>query len=244
MKALEEKELLGELESMSPEQLLAWSWKNYGARTAIFTSFQNTGCVMIDMSRRVAPQLRIVTVDTLRLHGETHELMKVLEERYGCAIERVQPDPERVRQMVERHGEYLFFDNIAKQEYCCKIRKVEPNQRALEGVDVWIAGLRRDHGRSREDTPKAAIVEQNGRRIVKLCPLAEWTEDELWRYIRDRDVPHSALYSKGYTSIGCEICTTPTLPREGKRAGRWRWTNQADPDHPKECGIHTDGSGI
>jgi len=237
-------ELLDKLNSLSPEGLLKWSWEKYGRRTAIFTSFQNTGCVLVDMSRRVAPQLRVITVDTLRLHRETYELIGEMEDRYGLNMERFQPDPDRVERMIEQHGEYLFFDSAAKQEHCCQIRKVEPNQRALETVDVWITGLRRDHGKSRENTSRVENVERNGRPILKLCPLADWPEERVWQYIRDNDVPHSGLYRKGYSSIGCEVCTTPTLPGESKRAGRWRWTNQLDPDHPKECGIHSDGSGI
>jgi phosphoadenosine phosphosulfate reductase len=246
MKALSafDAELLDRLNEMSPERLLSWSWENYEARAAIFTSFQNTGCVLVDMSRRVASALRVITVDTLRLHRETYELIAAMEERYGVSVERFQPNPDRVKRMVEQHGEYLFFDNVEKQEYCCQVRKVEPNERALETVDVWITGLRRDHGKPREGTPRIQIVEHNGRPIMKLCPLADWTEERVWRYIRDNDVPHSGLYLKGYSSIGCEVCTTPTLPGESKRAGRWRWTNQLDPDHHKECGIHKNGSGI
>jgi phosphoadenosine phosphosulfate reductase len=237
-------ELLDELNSLSPEGLLSWSWENYEGRAAIFTSFQNTGCILVDMSRRVAPQLRVITVDTLRLHRETYELIGAMEDRYDLSVERFQPDPDRLKRMIEQHGEYLFFDNAAKQEYCCEIRKVEPNQRALETVDVWIAGLRRDHAKSREGTPRAEVVEPNGRPIMKLCPLADWTEERVWQYIHDNAVPHSGLYRKGYSSIGCEVCTTPTLPGEPKRAGRWRWTNRLNPDHHKECGIHKDGSGI
>ena len=188
--------LLDELNSLPPEGMLKWSCEEYGRRAAIFTSFQNTGSVLIDMSRRVAPQLRVITVDTLRLHRETYELIGAIEDRYGLSVERFQPKPDRVERMVEQHGEFLFFDNVAKQEYCCQIRKVEPNQRALETVDVWIAGLRRDQGRSREGTPRAEVVERNGRPILKLCPLADWTEERVWQYIRDNDVPHNGLYRK------------------------------------------------
>ena len=237
-------ELVDELNSLPPEEMLKWSCEEYGRRAAIFTSFQNTGSVLIDMSRRVAPELRVITVDTLRLHRETYELIDAIEDRYGLTVERFQPNPDRVEKMVEQHGEFLFFDSVAKQEHCCRTRKVEPNQRALETVDVWITGLRRDHGKSREGTPRAQIVEQNGRSILKLCPLADWSEERVWQYIHDNDVPHSVLYSRGYSSIGCEVCTTPTLPGESKRAGRWRWTNQLDPEQDKECGIHRDGSGI
>ncbi|GMW02852.1 MAG: phosphoadenosine phosphosulfate reductase [Candidatus Hydrogenedentota bacterium] len=234
--------LLDRLNAMEPEALLAWSHENFGERAAIITSFQNTGCVMIDMASRVAPGLRVVTVDTLRLHDETYALMDEIEKRYGLTIERFQPDPEKLERMVKQHGEFLFFDSKDKQEFCCHIRKVEPNNRALDSVDVWISGLRRDHSEFRKATPKATYVEPNDRPILKLNPLADWDEQAIRRYSDEHTVPHNALYDKGYTSIGCMICTTPTLPWEDKRAGRWRWFNGSDDN--KECGIHISGSGI
>ena len=232
------------LEAMGPEELLRWSWEARGTRAAIFTSFQKTGCVMIDMARAAAPELRVLTVDTLRLPQDTHDLMKALEAKYGIRIERFQPDPERVARMVDDHGEFLFFDSREKQEHCCAVRKVEPNRRALATVDIWITGLRRDQSAFRKATPKAAVVEQNGRRLLKLCPLIDWTEERVNAYISERGVPYNSLYDKGYTSIGCVICSTPTRPGENPRAGRWRWTNQLAEAGKKECGIHIQGSGI
>jgi phosphoadenosine phosphosulfate reductase len=199
---------------------------------------------MIDMARRVAPQLRVVTVDTLRLPQDTYDLMNALEAKYGITIERFTPDPQRLDRMVQNHGEYLFFDSREKQEYCCSIRKVEPNNRALETVDIWITGLRRDQSKSRMVTPRAAEVDQNGRTILKLCPLIDWTEQQVSAYVADHEVPYNKLYDKGYTSIGCAICSTPTLPGEDKRAGRWRWWNHLNREDHKECGIHVSGSGI
>ncbi len=239
----EDSKLLDELNAMSAEDLLQWAWTNHGDRAGIITSFQDTGCVMIDMASRVAPDLRIMTVDTLRLHQETYDLMTQVESRYGVTLERFEPDPDRLKRMVGQHGEYLFFDSKGKQEYCCQVRKVEPNVRALQTVDVWITGLRRDHSEARQETPKASFVQQEWGPILKLAPLADWDEDAVWSYIRERDVPYNTLYEKGYTSIGCFICSTPTLPWEDKRAGRWRWFNQSG-DTAKECGIHTGGSGI
>lgn len=237
-------ELIAELNALPPEELLRWAVETCGERAAIITSFQNTGCVMIDMAQRVAPRLRVVTVDTLRLPQETHELMDALEAKYGIAIERFRPDPHRLEQMIKNLGEFLFFDSLEKQEYCCSVRKVEPNRRALATVDVWITGLRRDQSKSRFATPKAAEVTQDGRSIVKLCPLIDWTEQQVTDYVAQHEVPYNRLYDKGYTSIGCVICSTPTLPGEDKRAGRWRWRNHLDPEGHKECGIHGSGSGI
>ena len=243
MTITENRALVETLNEMSAEQLLQWAFEEYGGRAGIVTSFQNTGCVMIDMAHRVAPELRVLTVDTLRLHQDTYNFIQTIEERYGVSVERFTPDPDAVHRMVQQHGEFLFFDSKAKQEYCCSIRKIEPNQRALATLDVWITGLRQDQSEFRNATPKASYAEQEGRALLKLAPLVDWSEEDVWRYIRDNDVPYNPLYDQGYTSIGCVICTTPTLPWEDKRAGRWRWFNALE-ENNKECGIHIHGSGI
>lgn len=244
MTVAEATDQLEMLNRMGPEELLVWAQDQFPGRAGINTSFQDTGLVTIDMASRVAPDLRVLTVDTLRLHPETYELMDTIEARYGITIERFTPDPERLKRMVAQHGEYLFFDSKAKQEFCCAVRKVEPNSRALETLDVWITGLRRDQSEGRAAVEKASkVVLEDGREILKLSPLADWDRDKVWSYIHSNNVPYSSLYDQGYTSIGCMICSTPTLPWEDKRAGRWRWFNYLS-DNNKECGIHIGGSGI
>jgi phosphoadenylyl-sulfate reductase (thioredoxin) len=241
----EDPRLIEELNAMGPEDLLRWAWTNYGERAGIITSFQNAGTVTIDMASRVAPDLRVMTVDSLRLPPETYALIDELEARYGIAIERFKPDPERVARMVKQHGEYLFFDSKDKQEFCCQVRKVEPNVRALETVDVWITGLRQDQSDSRADTQKASYAPVSRGQVIKLAPLADWSEGQLWDYVRQNNLPYNKLYDQGYRSIGCVICSTPTLPHEPARAGRWRWFNALE-NNDKECGIHTNmmGGGI
>jgi len=189
---------IDELNAMAPEALLRWARDAHGERAGIITSFQDTGSVMVDMMHRHAPGLRVLTVDTLRLHDETYALMDAVERKYGIAIERYQPDPYRLE--------------------------------------------RRDQSAFRADTPKAQYVQRSGREILKIAPLADWDQEQIDAYIAAHAVPKSQLYEQGYTSIGCVICTTPTLPHEDKRAGRWRWFN-ANEDS-KECGIHIGGSGI
>ena len=237
-------DVLTYLEGLGPEEMLKWTYETYGDRAAIQTSFQNTGCVQVEMASRVAPKLRVFTIDTLRLPDETYQLIDDIEKKYGIAIERFQPNPQSVKQMVDRHGEYLFFDTKEKQEYCCTVRKVEPNERAMETVDALITGRRRDQSQGRKKLAKAEIVRMETHEVIKLNPLADWTEEQVWAYIRANGIPYNKLYDMEYTSIGCKICTTPTKPWEDKRAGRWRWFNQLDPDSNKECGIHLGGSGI
>ena len=238
-----EKSLLHELEEMGSGELFAWALREHGARAGIVTSFQDTGCVMIDIMTKTAPGLRVLTVDTLRLHDETYRLMDAVEQKYALKIERFTPNPERLRKMCAQHGEFLFFDSKPKQEYCCTIRKTEPNDRALGTLDVWFTGLRRDQSAFRADTPKVQLINRNGRKIIKIAALADWDKVMVDGYMAEHDVPKNALYDQGYSSIGCMICSTPTLAAEDKRAGRWRWFNYLDKDD-KECGIHIGGSGI
>lgn len=236
------EDLVRELNTFTPEELFRWALETHGDRAGIITSFQDTGCAQIDLMSKSAPGLRVITVDTLRLFPETYALMEEIEQRYHLQIERFQPDPERLARMVAQHGEFLFFDSKPKQEYCCKIRKTDPNDRALATLDVWFTGLRKDQSDLRAATPKAQLIKNNGRSIIKIAPLVDWDTARIEAYMAEHQVPKSKLYDMGYTSIGCVICTTPTLPHEPKRAGRWRWFNYLDADD-KECGIHTGGGG-
>ena len=153
--------------------------------------------------------------------------------------------------MVKNHGEFLFFDSKEKQEYCCRVRKVESNDRALATLDVWFTGLRAINRKAVKIRRWRGTCARRTTRIaasLKVSPLAEWDTDRVWDYISVYNVPYNALYDQGYTSLGCVICTTPTLPGEDKRAGRWRWFNARNSalgaDADKECGIHVEGSGI
>jgi phosphoadenosine phosphosulfate reductase len=221
---------------------LADVFASVGGRAAIGTSGQLSGVVLVDMAARTGHPYRVFCVDTLRLHPTTYELWKKLEVRYGIELEIYRPDLDKVDKMVRRFGEYLFFDSKAKQEYCCDIRKVEPNERALSTLDVWVTGLRQDQSRARAHTPRAEIVDQAGRKIAKVNPLVEMDEEAVWAWVREHDVPYDPMFDprpdgSRYPSLGCIICTTPILPHEAPRAGRWRWFN-ASGDDAKECGIH------
>ncbi|MCK4738461.1 MAG: phosphoadenylyl-sulfate reductase [Deltaproteobacteria bacterium] len=227
---------LDELNAMDAEALIDWALTNYGDRVAIGTSFQLSGSVIIDMAAKHHKEFRVFTVDTGRLHKETHEAMAATEKRYDIKVERKVPNAKRVHEMVERFGEFLFFTDKAKQEYCCQLRKVEPNTEALQDVDVWITGLRRDQSKARSSAPKAFFMEQWERTILKLSPLVEWTENDVLEYIDKNNVPYNSLFNKGYDSVGCVICSTPLVIGEEPRSGRWRWFNKTD--DKKECGIH------
>ena len=233
-----------DFESMTPEAMLRWAAAAFAPeRIVLSTSFQHSGLAMIHMVCELGLDLRIATVDTLRLHPETLEFKRLVEERYGIEIEAQKPDPKQVSSMVDRFGEYLFFDNKAKQEYCCQVRKTRPHDELLKTADCWISGLRRDQSALRQETPKAIAVPEFGsrRRILKLNPLADWSERRLLDYTERNDIPTHPLYVQGYANFGCVICSTPILPGEDKRDGRWRWFNSDEKptsEDMKECGLH------
>jgi phosphoadenosine phosphosulfate reductase len=216
------------------DRLLAWAIESYGRQFAVVTSFQAEGMVVLDLARRLDPGVRVLTLDTGRLPEETYQVIEAVRAGMGLEVEVVTPDPADVAAMVARHGPNLFHKDPALRRLCCHVRKVAPLDRALAGVAAWATGLRREGGGpSRTDTPKAELDAAHGD-IVKLNPLADWTRDQVWAYVRSHRLPVNPLYEQGYTSIGCAPCTRPTRPGEEERAGRWWW--EADSD--RECGLH------
>ena len=225
---------LAHLESLTADQLLAWAIERFGRRFAVVTSFQAEGMVVLDLARRADPGVRVLTLDTGRLPEETYQVIEAVRTGMGLEVEVVSPDPADVAAMVAGHGPNLFHKDPALRRLCCHVRKVAPLDRALAGVEAWATGLRRDGGPARAGTPKAELDAAHGD-IVKLNPLADWTREQVWAYVRSHRLPVSPLYEQGYTSIGCAPCTRPTRPGEDERAGRWWW--EADQD--RECGLHT-----
>jgi phosphoadenosine phosphosulfate reductase len=229
----DEPDLAG-LEGLPADRLLAWAIERFGRRFAVVTSFQAEGMVVLDLARQVDPGVRVLTLDTGRLPEETYQVIEAVRTGMGLEVEVITPDPADVAAMVAGHGPNLFHKDPALRRLCCHVRKVAPLDRALAGVGAWATGLRRDGGPARAGTAKAEVDDAHGG-IVKLNPLADWTRDQIWAYVRSHRLPVNPLYEQGYTSIGCAPCTRPTPPREDERAGRWWW--EADQD--RECGLHT-----
>lgn len=231
---LEAGELSVEFEGREPQELLTWAVERFGDGLAISTAFQEGDVTLIDMAYEIDPQVRVFSIDTGRLPQETFELVEQLRERYpGLRLELVSPDAGQLQRLVDRHGPNLFYRSVEQRLLCCNVRKVQPLTRILGGLDAWVTGLRRDQWASRSDIRKIEIDHDHDA-IVKLNPLAEWTEEEVWDYVREREVPYHAFYDRGYTSIGCAPCTRPVQKGEPTRAGRWWWETGA----PKECGMH------
>ncbi|MBI5508048.1 MAG: phosphoadenylyl-sulfate reductase [Deltaproteobacteria bacterium] len=230
------------LEQLSAVELLRFAVERFGDRAAIGTSFQHSGIVLIDLAKEAGLALRVFTIDTLRLHPETYRHIEEVERHFGLRVERVTPEPDEVARMVEQHGEFLFFDSPEKRLYCCKVRKDKPNAKYMQQLDCWITGVRRDQSEERASTAQVQISSKYGHAILKLNPMANWTNADVQARIQERGLPQNALYAKGYPSIGCAICTTPVRPWEPPRAGRWRWELQGE---TKECGLHLEpGAGI
>ena len=232
------QEVAARYESEGAEEVIRWALDTFGARVAISSSFQADGMAVLDMAYRIDPNVRIFTVDTGRLPQETYDLIDRVREHYGIKVDVFYPDRDELAQMVGRHGVNPFYRSVSLRMLCCGIRKVEPLKRALNGLDAWITGLRRAQSGTRASIGKIEVDASHGG-IIKVNPLADWTQEQVWDYIRSRGVPYNELYDKGYTSIGCVPCTRPTRPGEDPRAGRWWWES----GFPKECGIHVSPTG-
>ena len=176
--------------------------------------------------------IAIFTLDTGRLPRETLDLLVSVRNRYGYDIEVMRPQAAAVERYVEEHGLNAMYESIELRKRCCHLRKVEPLTRALAGRDAWITGLRRAQSVTRTELPLRERDDTHG--LTKFNPLADWSEAEIWDYIRSRDVPYNALHDRGYPSIGCEPCTRAIRAGEDVRAGRW-WWEQKD---SRECGLH------
>lgn len=224
--------LANQLEKVEPDLVLKLALEKFHPKIALACSFSAEDTVLIDMLCKLNSKPRIFALDTGRLNQETYDVMDAVREKYGVEIEIYFPQAESIEKMVREHGFNLFYKSTDLRMLCCKIRKVEPLSRALAGLDAWITGLRREQSPARAKLEKVEIDIVNGG-IVKLNPLANWTFDQVWSYIRKNRVPYNILYDKGYTSIGCAPCTRATKPGEDLRAGRWWWEQSA-----KECGLH------
>lgn len=214
----------------STEEILRWAWQTFGARAAIGTSFQGAGLVMMHIAKLNGFNFPVFTMDTGLLFPETVTLHKRLQDFFGFKIERLEPDIT-VEQQNEINGPELWKRD---PDLCCTMRKVLPLRSKLNELDCWITGLRRQQSATRTDI---GIIElyafDEGRDIVKLNPMANWTRDAVWKYLHDHHIPYNPLHDQGYRSIGCWPCTNKDAGGENERAGRWTGFNKV------ECGIHT-----
>jgi thioredoxin-dependent adenylylsulfate APS reductase len=220
-------------EHSSATEILEWALDRFHPRLAISAAGGVDGMAIIDMAWRINPEVRVFTLDTGRLPPETYQLFENVRERYGIDVEFEFPERTAVERLMNAEGPNLMYKSVDLRVACCEIRKVEPLKRKLSTLDAWVAGLRREQWRTRRNVAKVELDRDHGG-IVKLNPLADWTADEVWDYVRKNNVPYHELFDQGYASIGCAPCTRPVQPGETERAGRWWWESETD----KECGIH------
>lgn len=201
-------------------------------RIALASSLGAEDQVLTHMVLKVHPDARIFILDTGRFYGETYELIDRTMRHYNMHYEFYFPESSDVEDMEGLYGPNLFYESIELRKKCCFVRKVKPLMRVLSSLDVWITGLRREQAVTREGTEKVVWDEANG--LIKINPLAEWSEAQVWEYIKHHRVPYSRLHDQGYPSIGCAPCTRAVRPGEDIRGGRWWW----ETPEQKECGLH------
>lgn len=221
-----------ELEEAEPPQVLEWALARLGAGCGIaFSGAEDV--VLIDMAANLGRQFSVFCLDTGRLHPETYRFIDRVRKHYGVEIELVSPDPRLLEPLVRKKGLFSFYDDGHAE--CCGVRKVEPLRRALAAFGGWATGQRRDQSPTRTDVPVITWdVSHVSRGMLKVNPLARWSQQQVWQYIRERSVPYNELHERGYVSIGCEPCTRAIRPGEHERAGRWWWEEATQ----RECGLH------
>lgn len=218
-----------EFEAKQPQEILAAAIQRYAPKIVLACSFGAEDVVLVDMVHRINSSVPLFYLDTDFLFPETYATRDRIVERYGLKPAQVIQmksllTPER---QAQQFGEALWTSD---PDRCCELRKVEPLTRVLKGYDAWITGIRRDQSPTRAD---AKVIEWDARfQLVKVNPLARWSWSDVWTYINVYEVPYNELHDRNYPSIGCTHCTSPVMPGEDPRAGRWK--NQAK----TECGLH------
>ncbi len=233
--------------SRHPRDILAFAIREFSPRLAIsFSGAEDV--VLIDLAVKILGKgppghlpFAVFSLDTGRLHPETYRFLDQVREHYQIAIQVFFPEAQAVQKLVSEKGLFSFYRD-GHQE-CCGIRKVEPLRRALASLDAWVTGQRRDQSPgTRAQVPVIQIdptFSSPERELIKFNPLANWTSQQVWAYIRENGVPYNPLHDRGFISIGCEPCTRPVLPGQHEREGRWWWEEATE----KECGLHAGNVG-
>jgi len=216
--------------SSDPGALLKWAYREFQQKTALGTGFGPSGVVLMHLLHELNLPVRVFCLDTGLLFGETYELWKTLENRLGLTIEKVSP-LLTLEGQKSRYGNELWTSDA---DQCCHIRKVLPLRKYLANKSAWITGLRRSQSEFRENIEKIEWDSTN--KVVKVNPLADWSQENVWWYINEYDLPYNPLHDDGFPSIGCIPCTSKASDETDERSGRWKNSTKT------ECGIHLPGS--
>lgn len=227
------KEFQDKLKDKGPLEIIKWSVDHFGAEKIGFASSMSIeDQVITDIIVQNTPGLNIFTLDTGRLPQETYDLIEKTNTKYGINIELLFPDAVEVEKMVKEYGPNLFYKSIENRKLCCHIRKMAPLTKKFKTLNAWICGLRKEQAVTRRGVEVLEIDETFS--VLKINPLAEWSEEKVWQYIKENEIPYNELYDKGYKSIGCAPCTRVVKEGEDIRSGRWWWESPEQ----KECGLH------
>ncbi len=232
MEQLEINQLNQQFADADPLEVLKYFIGRFGNKIALSSSLGAEDQVLTQMVWSINPKTTVFTLDTGRLFPETYDLIDRTSKKYKAQIKIWFPDAEKIQNMVNEKGINLFYESVENRKLCCHLRKIEPLQRAFAGLDAWICGLRAQQSVTRSNIHVVEWDSNNG--LLKINPLANWTEEQVWDYIKSHKIPYNPLHDKSYPSIGCQPCTQPVQPGQDVRAGRWWWEN---PD-TKECGLH------
>jgi len=213
-------------ESQPASELIAWAGEQWGERLVLTCSWQKQSSILVHLVAQHAPRTRIVEIDTGLLYAETHATRARLVERYGIEVETIRPQ-RTVEEQALAEGDRLWERD---PDRCCGLRKVAPFEQALAGAGGWLSGVRREQSAARRDIRKVALDAKRG--VVKLQPLADWTDRECWSFVVSHRIPYHALHDTGYPSIGCMPCTRQVVAGEDERGGRWAGSGKS------ECGLH------
>jgi phosphoadenosine phosphosulfate reductase len=211
--------------------LLADALAEHG-RLVYANSLGAEAMVLTDIIWTHLPQIDVFSIDTGRLPEETYELLERLQHRYRRALRLIYPEAASLERLVAQQGVNGFYASVAARLECCRVRKVEPFRRAISGFPAWITGVRREQSAGRGRGRAVEWDAEHG--LYKISPLLEWSEAEVWRYIRLQRLPYNALHDRQFPSIGCAPCTRAIQPGESRRAGRWWW----EQPESRECGLH------
>ncbi len=232
MTNITEKQL--EYSTLSPRDILKRAIAEHEHLALSFSGAEDV--VLVDMLCKLTDQPKVFTLDTGRLHSQTYQFLEQVREFYKLDIQVFTPQHAALETFVSNKGLFSFFKD-GHQE-CCGIRKIEPLKRALSSLDAWVTGQRKDQSPTRNDIP---VIQEDtafagrGESLIKYNPLANWSSEDVWNYIRAMEIPFNPLHEQGFKSIGCEPCTKPTLPNQHEREGRWWWEEATK----KECGLHS-----
>lgn len=226
------KQWNNEFKNASPIEVVNFFLKEFKGKIALSTSLGLEDQALTEMVSSIDQDIKFFTLDTGRLFPETYDLIDTTSSKYKINIEVFFPDAKEVESMVAERGVNLFYNSAGNRQLCCYVRKLKPLARALEGLDAWITGLRREQSVTRKDVEMIEWDESN--ELLKINPLINWTDQKLDDYLKLKNIPTNPLHKQGFVSIGCQPCTRAIEVGEDIRAGRWWWENPES----KECGLH------